>query len=678
MDKGISYLMIYKVDNEKFTHCLRIAVIPERYEEERIERIKNYCVKYGVANVMLFINAEEFNLGHMTKQEAVPYVEIIKKAKSVFNAADISVSLNPWMSIGHLDRGRKLKKGQNFVTMTDMNGKKCDMVACPLDPEWKKNYFDFLSYLLKEISPVVIWIEDDFRLHNHGDLEYGGCFCEHHMKLYNQRLSKEYTREEFSALIFSKGKGDKERRAWLDISGETMSLLAEEIGFLVKTVSPQTSVGLMSSWPDPHCAEGRKWEQIEKGLFKNGINIHRVHLPCYIEINAKEYYYNFNCSSMVIRSFISDDALIYPEIENWAFSTYSKDSRFLRFQIESAIPLIISGMTYDIFDFTGNGAIEKFGYGEQIKEITPYLQAIMSLNIKFSDMQGVIVPVDENSSYNRKIKNTWRDLYPDEFQTGGYLSALGISYKLSKQKEFFNQTVFLFGGSVNNFTNEQLINLFRHNYIVLDGGAVMQLKEKNMLYLINAKNAELFKAETGVQSYELAAEGIEVCGIRDYRATAHRNAGDYVKINYQTEILVLSGLYSHDNKFVGNGAVKGQNFAVIPFVINQRCVEQFNELRKSNIYRILSDCRNPLSISDYSGVSSYLYKRGGGYVLILVNSTLNSFEKTLFSLSNIIFNKISVVDRQGNIVYPKYKHENGKVVVDCEFSLLCTRAILIN
>jgi hypothetical protein len=85
-----------------------------------------------------------------------------------------------------------------------------------------------------------------------------------------------------------------------------------------------------------------------------------------------------------------------------------------------------------------------------------------------------------------------------------------------------------------------------------------------------------------------------------------------------------------------------------------------------------------LAISDYSGVSSYLYKRGGGYVLILVNSTLNSFEKTLFSLSNIIFNKIGVVDRQGNIVYPEYKHENGKVVVDCEFSLLCTRAILIN
>ena len=52
-----------------FLHCLRVQIVPNHYEEERINNILFFCKKYGFNNVMLFINAEEYNVGHMTKEE---------------------------------------------------------------------------------------------------------------------------------------------------------------------------------------------------------------------------------------------------------------------------------------------------------------------------------------------------------------------------------------------------------------------------------------------------------------------------------------------------------------------------------------------------------------------------------------------------------------------------------
>jgi hypothetical protein len=153
---------------------------------------------------MLFINAEEYNVGHMTIEEAKPWLATMKKAKAAFEKEGISVSLNPWMEIGHLDRCRPLKEGQNFVTMVDYDGNQATMVACPLCENWKKYFLSYYQYIIQELEPEVVWVEDDFRLHNHGDLRFGGCFCDLHMKEYNKRLGTNYTRQEFTDRLFRK------------------------------------------------------------------------------------------------------------------------------------------------------------------------------------------------------------------------------------------------------------------------------------------------------------------------------------------------------------------------------------------------------------------------------------------------------------------------------------------
>lgn len=96
---------------------MRIRFYLGHYEDERIQDVVEFCVKYGFKNVMLFINAEEYNVGHMTVEEAKPWVKTMKKARAVLQEKGISVSRKS---------GRKLPvryetKG-NSVSIQSKNG----------------------------------------------------------------------------------------------------------------------------------------------------------------------------------------------------------------------------------------------------------------------------------------------------------------------------------------------------------------------------------------------------------------------------------------------------------------------------------------------------------------------------------------------------------------------------
>ena len=437
------------------------------------------------------------------------------------------------MELGHLDRGdRYLKDGQNFTTMVDYNGLRSRTNACPFCKNWRAYFQEFYTHIIKEIDPEVVWIEDDFRLHNHAPLEYGGCFCDLHMQKFNEKLGKNYTREEFVDRLFRKTCDEQVKKAWLDVNRECMVDLANFLGKTVQGVGLQTKVGLMSSMHQKHSTEGRDWQGVHQGLAQGGEMINRLHLPCYGEMSGKEYYYWFNCYPFIAREMLPKECKIYPELENGSFSTFSKEARFLQFQLESAIPLCIDGMTYDIFDFVGNGAIEGFGYGQKMKEITPYLNGVLCLAPEFSTLQGVVLPVDEKNVYHRKNIRSFDGFFPDEFFFDAYLTAVGVNCQPSKEKRFENKVIALSNSAVHNFTDEELADMFAHNFVVVDGGGAETLIERGLGKLICAKSCRRMATEKDVQCYEQAEDGILINRQKGYRASAYFRAGDFVRIEY--------------------------------------------------------------------------------------------------------------------------------------------------
>lgn len=669
-----------KMRLNRYTDCLRIAIVPGYHEDERLNSVIHFCKKYGFGNIMLFINAEEYNLGHMTIDEAKPWVESIIRAKRQFEKEKISVSLNPWIELGHLDRGRVLKPGQNFQTMVDMRGKASTIVACPLDRNWREYFQEFYGYLLREIRPEVVWVEDDFRLHNHGDLEYGGCFCPLHLQEYNRRLGTKYSLHEFVERVFSEQGFARERKCWLDVQRDTMSDTAKFIGEIVAEESPGTKVGLMSSTASRHCMEGRDWTTIHENLSKGGVKINRIHLPCYHEISGKEYYSEFNATCTAVRAFLSDDVLIYPELENSAFSSFVKDARFLQFQLESAIPLCIDGMTYDIFDFVGNGAIEKFGYGEAVARMRPYMQGVKDLGLKFSQMKGIVVPIRPDACYFKKHVKNWRDLHPEELDMLSLLSGWGMTYQIRTDCKFERgETIALAGGNSDYFTDEQLKQIFSEQFVILDGETLLKLKEHGLLHLIGANDVSFFEADGGKQSYEQLEEG-SIFGIEGYRASAQAKAGDYVRVEYSEEanVQVLTRLFDHYGKFVGDGMVCGKNFLVFPYLVRRNLLEQYNPLRRELTAGIVQKQTSVAVITQSEGIYPYLYQRENGYALILVNATVQNFENIEFDFCGFEVNAVQYINERGKIVPVRYSRNGNHMTVGKKLNYLSTRTLLLN
>ena len=663
---------------KRFLNCLRIQVVPEYFEERRIQSIVGFCEKYAFDNVMLFINAEEYCTGHMTKEEAKPWIEAMKRTKKLLLEAGITVSLNPWIEFGHLDRGRILKEGQHFVTQVDYNGTACEMVACPMDNNWQKYYLDFYEYIIRELEPEVVWVEDDFRLHNHGFLEYGGCFCEHHMNAYNQALGTDYSRDEFVELLF-RGKPDEcVKKAFLDVNRRCMVDLAELIGKKVKQIGLGTKIALMSSMHQYHSMEGRDWEGIHRGLAQGGPMINRLHLPMYMEnVSMKVYYYNFNLVSFICRKFLPEKTHVLPELENASFMTYAKDSETLRFQLESALPLQIEGMTYDIFDYAGNGAIEAFGYGKVVKEITPYLTAVMDSGYAYKSLQGVVIPTEERSAYNRPIRNSIYDLYPDEYYFGAILQTHGISAKCSKEKVWKDEIVVLSAGSVFNFTDAQLEALFANNKVIMEGMAAMHLIDRGLGNLIGAEKYRVYISDMDVQSYEQIEGARLVHGIPGYRASAFSRTGDYVAIKYCEIPDVQSRVYDYNHNELGYGNVIAKGHLIVPYIINNFYPDQLHPLRKKILCDYIENQEKLCVRTNYTSVYAY-YSTGNKNVLILVNSTLNNFLNTKFKLIGETVNKVYEIDRDGIIREKEFTYdEEGFVTINEEFRYISTKTFLV-
>ena len=665
------------MDYKKYHNCLRIQITPDDRVDERTDNIAAHCFKYGFDNVMLMLNLEEFNLGHITLPEAKEWVKTLKIAKRKLEEKGITVSVNNWMELGHADRGRKLRDGQDFGLFVDWEGRQATMIACPLSEKWRDYFCEYVQLLVNELSPDTFWIEDDFRLQGHYPLVGVGCFCDEHMKEYNTRLNKNYTREEFVKKIFEKGPCNPERKVWLDVNRDVMLDLADRIVDAVKTAKPDTDVALMTSWPGGHCAEGRDWQKLYAILGKNGGNkINRLHLP-YGEISGKDYMYEINTVDMPIRAMCDDDVLILPEIEQGSANLYRGGARWLKFMLEGAIPLVLSGMTYSLYDFVANGTRESFGFGKIVKDLQPYMQKIVDQGLKFSQMRGVTVPIDQTACYKKDYSTELGDIYPKEYVVGAYLSGLGITYKYSTEKAFIGETLFLSGSSIDYFTDDEIKGVFKNNYVVLDGTGVLKLKDRGLLSLIKAKKATLCVSETGYQTYEeCRADDIYIEGVRKLRASARSGAGNFVKVDYIGDVDVKTDVFNERMQKLAPAYVDGKGFLVIPFCMDKKLLSLFCDLRRYFLSKSLVDNTSELVVMDNMGISPYLFDKGDEKILILINSNVDNFKEIEFTYTGEI-NKISKIEKDGTIRNVGFGKEGSRYTVKDSMEYLSSTVLII-
>ena len=130
----------------------------------------------------------------------------------------------------------------------------------------------------------MIWLEDDMRYHNHTPLEWGGCFCPLHVAAFNKRAGTNVAWPQIMEKVLRPGEPHPWRGIWLDMWQETLLELIDECRRAVEQRGAR--LGLMSSSPDSHAMEGRRWDDWWRALAGDAPPIHRPNFCGYTDAVA--------------------------------------------------------------------------------------------------------------------------------------------------------------------------------------------------------------------------------------------------------------------------------------------------------------------------------------------------------------------------------------------------------
>lgn len=629
--------------NRTYDYVLRYCVAPGCCEKERMDAVVDFCRASHTPEVMFFILPEELNTGHATMEELTPWLDVIREGKRRLSEIGVRTSINPWMTTLHGDRGRKLKAGQHFRTMVDPQGQTSTACACPLDEAWLENLCACYARYA-ELGPEVLWIEDDFRLHNHAPLTWGGCFCEEHMKLYSKLAGKTLTREEFVAGVCAQGGVHPYRKIWLDVSRETMLNLAKRLAQAVFQVNPDVRLGLMTSDPVVHSAEARDWARLMDNMTGNKRPHVRIHLPAYSETTSQDYGVNFQYVSRMTRALLPKDIEIYPELENFPDTRYTKSCSFSAYQIEMTAQLGASGVTMNIFDMMGNGVLAGEKYQKMLAQIRPFMDRTRAFRLDEAENEGVEVLVNPEASYTLEsydASNIW-GLYPRERNFAGLLSAFSIAnrYRVGKPSE--QAVVAVSGQYFSALSDQEIEALLKEHGALLDGEAVLTLKKRGLLSLIGATDAQVIEENSGVASYEEVADGERYLGIARARLTMQSDTGSFVAVQYapgaQVEALTTAHSPEGEERGTAMALVNGKTL-ILPYIDYPRgWGTHRTSLRCALLQAGLERMNAPTQtyVKDAPYVQVYQYDAPGGRVLALVNTAGDDYDEVTLRLGDML------------------------------------------
>ncbi len=632
-----------------FRYLLRAVIVPGYNEHEKIERLLRFCKEAKIDNIMFFTNGEELNNGHLTYDEEKVWIDLIGKAQKELEEIGVTTSINPWSTILHAARGRKLKEGQNFTTIVYADGYRDPVCACPLDENFK-NYISEIFSLCASVEPEVIWIDDDFRLHNHEPGYWGGCFCDLHIKKFSEYLGEKVTREDFIKGMLEPGKPHPYRQAWLNVNRDAMIELAETLEKAVHKISPKTALGLMSSNPSVHAAEGRDWKGIFRALSGGKTSmINRPPLPAYSDFNPGNYLWAFSWMSKGTQACVPEGTILYPELENFPFTRFSKSHKSTRFQMLLALVLGIDGITLDLFDFLGNGINVQENYQDLLSKNKSFLEMVSDLDLRYEYQRGIKVLFSDKASYfketiqGKEISEMQND---DEFAWSSLLSSLGFSTVLNGSCIQKNEIVAISGQYLRNLSLKEIKDLFKNNMIILDALSASILYEIGHGNLAGIKRTNWVEHTKNIHSFEEITDGNIYSGCKNPRISAQLATGNYLKIEYEEAAKIKSVLKSPLQKGIGAGVTVYKNVLIFPYelsAIRQASYFHLNPYRQGQIQRLLKSlvessenltfsCNDPY-------IATYRFQHQKQTIIFMANCSHDNVEKVEFIAGNLEFSE---------------------------------------
>jgi hypothetical protein len=479
-----------------------------------------YCKKNRISHVILF-NGNHWDMGWNlpTLEEAEARVGILRPLFSRLRAAGLHTSVNMWTTLGHADIDRDERTRFAWQFMVGEDGAQSRAVPCPIDPQWKA-HIGRLYGLFAQLEPEIIYLDDDFRYHNHSPVSWG-CFCPLHLEEMARRTGRQLTRQELVHQILSAWpQPTEERKAWIDLCGDSILDAAVIISDAVKVASPHTHMGLMCSDPNTHAAEGRRWLDMVQAFSASGNKpALRPHFASYQEGVYTETPSQL-ASMRKLQPLLGSRMRLTPELENFPFTGFAKSARLTRLQVALSLFVAPPDITLDILSFVDTRFDYDTAVDEVLRDSYDYFSGICAWSSECQTERGLQILWDQRFPLHRKVESDRMIALPAPRVWEGAMDLLGFA------TTFYPDDVKLPSRAYLEERSDNELRALLQGKLLLDGDAAEFLVEKGFASAIGLKSLQPL---SGAYNYE--------------RMVDSRFAGRYVD---QDETLATAAKYQVD------------------------------------------------------------------------------------------------------------------------------------
>ena len=497
------------IEGDTVRYQLRYHIIPGEHAVQDARNLACFCREHGIQEVALFVAAAEWNAGLFSAKDERRWFDHIKAVKPIFEAAGIAVSLNIWLTVGQTDNGQSFPEDRPFKPMVSPYGQKAKACASFADPHWQ-DYVARLYGRFAQLDLRVLWVEDDFRYHNHSPLKWGGGFEPGVLKRFSKKVGCKVTRAQVVRNILKPGKPHPWRALWMANWHELQMEVARKLASVVAQGGRgQSMLGLMSSCPSVHSVEGRQWQQLFDAFTTNGRVAHRPNFAPYSDVVGTAEARGMMTLDLQ-RTLRPSYCEVAPEIENYPFTRWNKSHTQTWAEMALCLMYGSDALLLNLFSFAGSPLKEQ-PHGEVSELLCKSRPALEWITHRFSkDMQtrGVGIPWRQNAQahVHTRIGESLDELDATSFSPGYFLLPYGIpvSAKLQKVNAVFGNLAWA-------FSDEKIDELLTGG-LLLDGISAQILYQRGFGAQIGVDIEALVDRHHHPFSVEMTATS--VCGVR--------------------------------------------------------------------------------------------------------------------------------------------------------------------
>ncbi|MFC8127183.1 hypothetical protein [Streptomyces sp. NPDC057302] len=502
---------------------LRFQLRPGDDIAERAGNLTKVCQENEVAEVVLLIGAEEAYTGHLAAEQELSWYETVAQAREVLSAGGVDVSLNPWVTVGHADRGRRDRLG--FAPMVSPTGKPAAAQASFACPTWRSWLYAHYGRFA-QLGFRVLWVEDDFRFHNHAPLDWGGGFEPLMMERLSRLAGQEVTRDEVVAAVTRPGPPHPWRALLQQVWHTAQLEVAEGLAQAVREHSAgRSQLGLMSSNPSAHSVEGRDWDALFNALSIERRVTQRPHFAPYSDAPARSLsaaLWSLEAQRVLRPPHVACE----PEIENWPHTAWSKSDTQTWSEMVTAQLCGSDALLLNVHPSSAERAEQFPRVDALLRRSRPALDWFAARRTEQAVPIGVGLPWrPDTAAHLTTVEGTLQELAADPTATADYLLGYGVPVTAGP-----SPVQALFGRCTDAFSDDELHTMLRGG-LLLDGEAALRLTDRGFADLIGVRATQLCARDEQARPGPYAVEQVT--------AEATTDAGAYLSVDVQPALARL-------------------------------------------------------------------------------------------------------------------------------------------